>query len=195
MEEFVHFFLFLLLKSTRTTYFYTNVLIIFSSTFKLLSTWFLESMAMKFFFLFSLFVFLRFNSGCNFHHFSSVKLSMLHWLQWLLGYSHLCAVVVIFLSFHPFYFFFPSLESSCFSFCFDSLDCASFKPMFSRYCAYTQVLSTNLGLININFSHRWQCRPPKYLRSASRFFGGYPTLLPSFLTFWCTPASFAPNFS
>lgn len=64
-------------KLLKFTSFYTNVQMIFSSTFELLSTWFLESMAMRFFFLLSYFLFFMFSSGWNFHHLSSLWSSML----------------------------------------------------------------------------------------------------------------------
>ena len=121
----------------RFTSFCTDLQTIFSSTSELLSTWFLKFVAMRFFFLSSFFLFFGFSSGCNFQHFFSVWPSMLQWLQWLLGSLHYCVVAAVFLSFPPFFFFFHSLEVSCSFFCFDPLNYALFRPIFSKYCAYT----------------------------------------------------------
>lgn len=154
---------------------------IFSSTSEILSIWFLKLVAMIFLFLLSFFLFFGFRSRCNFQHFSYVFPSK---FQWLLGSLYCCVVAGIFLSFTPFRFFFPSLEASYCSFCFNPLDCTLFRPMFSRYYACTQASSIDLGLNNINFSHRWWCISPKYLRSTSGFLGEIPNIIAIFLPLW-----------
>lgn len=70
-------FVFLACIFLRFTYLCNDIHTIFSSTSKLLSTWFLESVAMRLFFLLSFFFFFGFNSWCKFQHFSSVSPSML----------------------------------------------------------------------------------------------------------------------
>ena len=164
---------------------------IFSSTSELISTWLLKSVAMRFFFLLSFILFFRFSSGCNFHHFSSIWPSM---LQWLLGSLHWCVVVAVFLSFPPFFFFFPSLEAYCCSFFFNPLYCTLFRPMFSRYYACTQASPNFLGLNNIIFSRTWRCRPQKYLRSKSGFFGEISKIITIFLNYVVYSCMLWPEF-
>lgn len=58
-----------------------------------------------------------------------------------------------------------------------------FMPMLSKYYACTQASSNNMGLNNITYFRRWQCRSPRYLRSTYRFFRDIPNIVAIFLNF------------
>lgn len=76
-KRLVIFFSFCCWRLLKFTSFYTDVQRIFSSMFELLSTWFLKSISMRFFFLLYFFFLYKFSSRCNLQNFSSVWTSML----------------------------------------------------------------------------------------------------------------------
>ena len=162
MEDFGHFFIFLLLKITQIhllLYWRTDDLLIHAqAAFNLVAR------------ISGHEILLLFLQVCLLMQLLALLLCMgINFVMVARVFALVCYGFPFFSSFPPFFFFFPSLEASCCSFCFNPLDYALFKPMFSKYCACTQASSTDLGLNNITCSRRWRCRPPKYLRSTPGF--------------------------